>query len=86
MLHLILRKGPWFRAKRYGIGAGLPIAWQGWAFLALHLAFIVGVAALNRAGPPHVLAGLVLLAALVPWPVYQARTEGGWHWRWGNRR
>jgi hypothetical protein len=23
----------WFRAKRYGLGWGLPLAWQGWAFL-----------------------------------------------------
>lgn len=22
----------WFRAKRYGWGWGLPLAWQGWAF------------------------------------------------------
>jgi hypothetical protein len=21
----------WFRAKRYGLGWGLPLAWQGWA-------------------------------------------------------
>ena len=23
----------WFRAKRYGLGWGLPCAWQGWVFL-----------------------------------------------------
>ena len=23
---------PWFAPKRFGYGAGLPIAWQGWAF------------------------------------------------------
>ena len=23
----------WFRAKRYGLGWGLPLAWQGWAVL-----------------------------------------------------
>jgi hypothetical protein len=22
----------WFRAKRYGLGWGLPLAWQGWVF------------------------------------------------------
>jgi hypothetical protein len=27
----------WFRAKRYGLGWGLPCSWQGWAFfLAIH--------------------------------------------------
>jgi hypothetical protein len=30
----------WFRAKRYGLGWGLPLAWQGWVFL---LAWIVTV-------------------------------------------
>ncbi len=24
----------WFTPKRYGYGAGLPVAWQGWALLA----------------------------------------------------
>jgi hypothetical protein len=23
----------WFRAKRYGLGWGLPLMWQGWVFL-----------------------------------------------------
>jgi hypothetical protein len=22
----------WFRAKRYGLGWGMPLAWQGWMF------------------------------------------------------
>jgi hypothetical protein len=30
----------WFRAKRYGLGWGLPLVWQGWVFL---LAWIVTV-------------------------------------------
>ena len=34
----------WFAPKRYGLGAGLPIAWQGWAVLAVFIA-IIGVAA-----------------------------------------
>ncbi len=25
MPHVVMRKGPWFRAKRRGYGAGLPI-------------------------------------------------------------
>src|SRR3546814_6692541 len=34
MLHIFLDERPWFRAKRHGYGAGLPIAWQGWVMLA----------------------------------------------------
>ena len=83
MIHLLFDNRPWFRAKRYGYGAGLPIAWQGWFLLALHIALILGLALLFR-DRPLVLAVIVVAAALVPMPIYAARTEGGWRWRWGN--
>lgn len=83
MIHLLFNDRPWFRAKRYGYGAGLPIAWQGWFMLALHVGLILGLALLLR---DHllVLAVTVAAAALLPMPLYAARTEGGWQWRWGN--
>jgi len=84
MLHLFLDNRPWFRAKVRGYGTGLPIAWQGWVMLAMHLALIMGLVTLLR-GHPGVLTILVLLAALAPMPLYRARTEGGWHWQWGKR-
>jgi hypothetical protein len=84
MLHLFLDDRPWFRAKSHGYGTGLPIAWQGWAMLAAHIALIAGLTVLLRA-EPMVMTILVILAALAPLPLYRARTEGGWHWRWGNR-
>ncbi|HLH93061.1 MAG TPA: hypothetical protein VKX28_31950 [Xanthobacteraceae bacterium] len=31
----------WFRAKRYGWGWGLPVAWQGWLVFAIFLALVV---------------------------------------------
>jgi hypothetical protein len=27
---------------------------------------------------------LAFLIALAPMPIYAARTEGGWKWRWGD--
>ena len=84
MLHLFLDDRPWFRAKSHGYGTGLPIAWQGWAMLAMHVALIMGLTMLLR-GHPVVVVILVVLAALAPMPLYRARTEGGWHWRWGGR-
>jgi hypothetical protein len=34
----------WFRAKRYGLGWGLPLAWQGWAiFVSWILIFPLGI-------------------------------------------
>ena len=80
MLHLLLDKRPWFRAKSHGYGTGLPIAWQGWLFLALHIALIAGLAVLLRERPA-VMTIAIVLAALAPMPIYRARTEGGWRWR-----
>ena len=73
----------WFAPKRYGLGAGWPIAWQGWA-LSLALIALVGFAYWLFGGNdlralailiPAVL-GYVLIAALT--------TRGGWRWRWGG--
>ncbi|WP_243403462.1 MULTISPECIES: hypothetical protein [Bacteria] len=36
----------WFAPKRFGYGAGLPIAWQGWAVLVAYLAVVIGVSRL----------------------------------------
>jgi hypothetical protein len=43
MLHLFLGKEPWFRAKHFGYGAGLPFKWQGWVTLAVYLLAMVGL-------------------------------------------
>ncbi len=51
MMHLFMRKGPWFRAKRHGFGTGLPMVWEGWLLLALHVALITGVAVALQARP-----------------------------------
>lgn len=80
MLHLLTQKGPWFRAKCHGYGTGLPIVWQGWLFLLLHIAMIAGLAVLLQ-GRPVAMTIAVVLGALAPMPIYRARTEGGWRWR-----
>ena len=80
MLHLLRGRRPWFRAKSHGYGTGLPIAWQGWLFLALHIALIAGLAVLFR-DRPVLMTIAIVLAALAPMPIYRARTEGGWRWR-----
>jgi hypothetical protein len=80
MLHLLHDDRPWFRAKRRGYGTGLPIAWQGWVMLAMHIALITGVAVL-LGDRPVLLTIAVVLAGLAPMPLYRAKTEGGWRWR-----
>ncbi|MCJ2184080.1 hypothetical protein MTR62_15450 [Novosphingobium sp. 1949] len=42
MLDAFLKPGDWFARKRFGFGAGLPIAWQGWVVYALYLAIMLG--------------------------------------------
>jgi hypothetical protein len=42
----------WFRAKRFGLGWGLPCSWQGWTFFIIWLAVLVAAALkLARAQP-----------------------------------
>lgn len=83
MLHKFFEPGMWFRPKLFGYGAGLPIVWQGWVFLTLHMMLCLGIA-LGFHGRPMLMVPLILCAALVPLPIYAARTQGGWKWRWGS--
>jgi hypothetical protein len=73
----------WFRAKRYGWGWGLPIAWQGWAVLITWLVvFSLGVrSSIPRRTPAHFAfaAGMVApLILLCYWKGEPAK------WRWGD--
>lgn len=31
----------WFPAKKFGVGWGLPVAWQGWAVLASYMLLLI---------------------------------------------
>ncbi len=84
MLHLFLEKGPWFRAKRFGYGAGLPFKWQGWVALALYVLAMFGLALLSDefGGIPNAattVAMLIVTAFFIV--IVRKRTEGGWKWR-----
>jgi hypothetical protein len=74
----------WFAPKRYGYGAGLPIAWQGWAILA---GYILLVTAAGLLIPYSWVAfiGLVVAATAAFILICAQRTRGGWRWRWGER-
>ena len=83
MMSLLSDKSPWFRAKRFGYGAGLPFKPQGWVLLLSHMAAITGLA-FSLGAQPLIMLPLVLLVAFAPMPLYAARTEGGWKWRNGG--
>jgi hypothetical protein len=69
------RDKPWFAAKRFGYGSGLPVAWEGWLVLALYtLAILASVAGLTGAGRFLAIVGATALLMLI----CARRTEGGW--------
>jgi len=72
---------PWFAAKRFGIGSGWPIAWQGWVVLAI---FLASFFASLRFAPAHLKIWLPAIFAIAFSVVSAAKTQGGWRWRWGG--
>ena len=75
----------WFARKRYGLGAGRPIAWQGWALIALFIASFMLAYWLFGPEDPRGLA--IIIPAVVGLLVISAlTTRGGWRWRWGDNK
>ena len=80
-----MSQGPeWFAAKRYGVGAGRPMAWQGWALLSAYMA-IVGLATWLLSAAPIALFAAIISATFVLLLIAARTTRGGWRWRWGDR-
>lgn len=80
-----MSEGPlWFAPKRYGYGAGIPIAWQGWALLAGFIVFVAG-AVLLLGDRPAALIAAVVPAMLMLILIAARTTRGGWRWRWGKK-
>lgn len=80
-------KSVWFEQKRYGYGAGFPVAWQGWALLGGFLAAILFAAWLDRlpGAAPRATACAIVIAGTAVLLVFARRhTRGGWRWRWGG--
>ena len=74
----------WFAPKRLGYGAGLPIAWQGWALM---IGFIVVTAVAGVLLVPRhtgLFVVIAVLGAIVLSVVAAQHTRGGWKWRWGG--
>lgn len=84
MLHLLLEKGPWFRAKKFGYGAGLPFKWQGWVLLGVYILAMAGLGVIadkNGAIPTIATVALMLMVTAIFLFIVRSRTEGGWKWR-----
>ncbi|GAA0679219.1 hypothetical protein FHT00_003118 [Sphingomonas insulae] len=72
-------RGGWFAPKRFGYGAGLPIAWQGWVVYAAYVAVIAAASTAGRRWSPAIVVPATLLLILV----CRRHTRGGWRWRTG---
>ena len=81
-------EGAWFAPTKYGIGAGPPIAPQGWAVLSVYM-LVMGLCALLIGWDQDVgllfAIPLMIVATLVFIIVAAAKTRGGWRWRWGDK-
>ncbi|HEV2816010.1 MAG TPA: hypothetical protein VGW40_02120 [Allosphingosinicella sp.] len=75
----------WFAPKRYGYGAGLPIAWQGWAALLGYI-LLIGAASLLIRYSWIAVIGLFIAATAAFVLLCAQKTRGGWRWRWGDRK
>lgn len=74
----------WFEPTRYGLGSGLPIAWQGWAVLGAFTALII-TSILLLADSLLALFSIVLPATILFMVICARTTRGGWRWRWGEK-
>ena len=74
----------WFPAKRYGLGWGLPCAWQGWLTLLLYIAAIVLIAfRFPPDGSSAVFLFSVMALSLLLIMVCWLKGEPP-RWRWGK--
>ncbi len=75
---------PWFRVKRYGLGAGLPCSWEGWALLAGFMAIVIGSGVAFAERRPALHIGVVLASTAIVLVVSRLKSDGPWKWRWGG--
>lgn len=88
MLHKIDEDGAWFAPKRYGLGIGCPVAWQGWLVMAAYVAALAGIGLIHKSshsGTRPASFALFLLVTGLFMVVVARRTRGGWKWRWGGK-
>jgi len=73
---------PWFRAKRYGWGWGLPVVWQGWAVL---FGFMIVVSCTALLAGKHLAIYFALLVVEVGVLIAICwKTGEKPRWRWGG--
>lgn len=74
----------WFAPKRFGFGAGLPIAWQGWALIGVYSLALMAAGVWLAPRHPVLFVGLAIVMTIPLVIVSAQHTRGGWQWRWGR--
>lgn len=75
---------PWFRAKRYGWGWGLPLTWQGWVVFVIYFGLLLfGIVNMyvNFVSIPFPYFFVAITTALVLVCYIKGEKPG---WRWGK--
>lgn len=87
MLHLFLDDRPWFKAKRFGLGA-YPVTWQGWLLTLAYVGILAAITRLrHHGGAPEALWWTIVTAATLAFvAIARRKTRGGWRWHWGGGR
>jgi hypothetical protein len=75
---------PWFRVKRYGVGAGLPCSWEGWALLAAFLVILIGSGVVLADHDRMLHFSIVLASTAIVIVVSRLKSDAPWKWRWGQ--
>ena len=81
MIHKFFEEGDWFAPKKFGYGAGLPIAWQGWFLLIGYVVIITGLSFIAKQIGPLVFIAAAVLVTVPFMVIAKRRTKGGWKWR-----
>ena len=74
---------PWFAAKTYGYGWGLPATWQGWVTVGIYVALLTAALIALTTPTARLVCAVVLtivFVGIVAW-----KGERPVKWRWGRR-
>ena len=80
---MTMARPEWFAPKRFGVGFGFPIAWQGWAvFIFYCLLLYLATQYLEPASDRFWFAVAILTALFIL--IAYFTTRGGWRFRRGE--
>jgi len=80
-------KDIWFPAKRYGIGWGFPVTWQGWVVSLSFLLIVLGGSFTLTDTPRSKMLFLSFIFILTFLFVYICIKKGEkLKWRWGDKK